>query len=297
MDYFPIRIGTLRSGEPTQFDVFVQVADHHIHYFKAADAVDANRILSLKTKGVKKLFIQPQDEDTYLKYLDAGLERLKDKSITLTERGAAARDTVLTSAENAAKNVQTAKGYAITESHVQKVVGFLTSESNGFASMFKSSECASDVFEHATNVVTLSLKLAIQCGITAPQDLLKLAMAGLLHDLGKTQNADPADETIDPQHPMNAVAKLQDKPYVNAGILSLIMDHEEFGEGGGYPGKKRLSTLPKLQQILNLCNDFDRTCSQKQIAPADAMKLYYVDKIGAFDLQLLGKLAEVLKLK
>lgn len=305
MSYIPIRLGTLRPWQAVNFDVFIKISDRHIHYIKKADPFDGDRIISLKTKGVKKLFIPVESETDYLAYLDAGLDQLKDTKVTLADRADIARDSVMTSAENASKNIQTESGFRQTEGQIHKILDFLTSENGAMKQILSTSGVAADVFHHTTHVVTLSLSLAGKLGVVDPKTLLNLGMGALLHDIGKEgldlDNALPR-ESMNPdqlktymRHPEAALMKAQNKPYINSQVLELILNHEEIGEGNGFPGKKRLKTLSQSQQILNLCNEYDRVCTVNKVPPLEAIKQFYLDKMGLFELSHLTKLQEIIK--
>ncbi len=304
----PVRIGTLRAGVPITFDLFVQVGQRHLHYLRKKDEIDPERIKSLKSKGVKKLFIPEEEEPLYLAYLEAGLNQLgKDSKLKLEDKGALAKDSLSTESENAIKNVSTEQGYRSTEGRIQKVIDFLLNDAGAVQSVLKASGVASDTFMHSANVATISLGLATRLGITAAQDHMELGLAAILHDMSKSQlgfagsdrysQLPPDRQKEFEKHPAHAATFLASKPYVTKGVLQLITDHEEIGEAAGYPNKKRISQLPLSSQVLNLCNHYDGYCQEKGLAPLDAMATFFSDKLGLFDLGHIKQLKEVLSKK
>jgi HD-GYP domain-containing protein (c-di-GMP phosphodiesterase class II) len=304
MELIPVRIGTLRPWQPVNFDVFIKIGDRHVHYIKKDDPFDGDRIASLKAKGVKKLFVPKEAENSYLAYLDMGLTQLKDSQLTLNDRADIARDGMITAAEHAKERIQTEAGFRATEGQVNKVLEFLVSEQGAMRQILSSSGFATDISQHAANVVTLSVKLATQQALPSPE-ILSLGVAALIHDVGKEDlGLDPtlAREKMTPEqiiqyqkHPEIAANKFFDKPYISKTILDLVLNHEEVGDGAGFPNKKRLGTLSKTQQILNLCNEYDRTCMVNQISPMDAIKKFYVDKLGHFDMALMKALGSIIQ--
>jgi HD-GYP domain-containing protein (c-di-GMP phosphodiesterase class II) len=303
MRYIPVRINTLRASQPVGFDVFIKIGDRYLHYIRRSDLFDADRISALKSKGVVKLYIPSEGEADYLKYLDEGLNQLKDRKVTVEQRALVAQGTMTVAAENARESVQTAARYRQTEKQVQSVMEFMLSEKSAVHQMMASG-MATDVYQHASHVVTLSLKLAGKAGIQDPKTLIHLGLAGLLHDIGKEGDGlDPLlpreqlnseQRKIYQGHPERAVALVQDKAHVTKDVIEMILNHEEIGDGAGFPNKKRLNTLSMSQQILNLCNEYDRVCTVNKVAPLEAVRQFRIDKIGLFDLKLLGYLAEIL---
>jgi HD-GYP domain-containing protein (c-di-GMP phosphodiesterase class II) len=303
-EFIPVRIGTLRPWQAVNFDIFIKIGERHVHYIQKEDPFDGDRIAALKAKGVKKLYVPKDAEGLYLAYLDAGLGQLKDAKLTLNDRADIARDSITTAAEGAAEKVQTQAGYLATEGQVGKILDFLVSEQGAMRQMLSNVGFATDVSQHSANVVTLSVKLASSLGLIGA-DLLNIGVAALIHDIGKEglgldptiprESLTPEQKIIYQKHPEAASNKLIDKPYINKAILDLVLNHEEIGEGAGFPNKKRLSTLPKTQQILNLCNEYDRMCTVNKISPMDAIKQFYIDKLGLFDMELLKALTGIIQ--
>ena len=305
MAFLPVRIGTLRPGAPVRFDVHILVAEKYVHYIRSADTFDPDRIERLRSKGVKKLYIPEESEPAYLAYLDAGLEDLSNKDLPLEERSSLVGSAIVTDAENALHNCETEQGYHRTEDRIGKVVSFLTSEDGAIKNILASTGCSLDNFQHAANVTSLALGLANRLGITSARDLLDLGIAGLLHDsalmnLGFGADVQPENLSVAElkqyqKHPTEVAHLLAGKPYINRNILELIANHEEIGEGAGFPQKKRLSTLPLSSQVLNLCDAYDHFASVQRMAPLDAAKKFFSDKIGFFNLDHIRELSALLK--
>jgi len=305
MAFLPVRIGTLRPGDVVNFNIYILIADKYVHYIRTSDPFEPERIERLRGKGVKKLYIPEDSEAAYLTYLDAGLNQLKDTKISVRERSNLVSSSMVTEAENALHNVQTESGYKKTEERVSKVVDFLTSETGALKDILASTGTALDNFQHSANVTSMALGIASRLGVTQTRDIMDLGIAGLLHDSALPKLGFSADCKWDKlagedlkkyqEHPIAAAHQLAGKPYINREILELIANHEEIGEGAGFPGKKRISTLPLKQQVLNLCNNFDHYCFLKGTPPLEAAKSFLNEKIGLFDLEHIKILTSVLK--
>lgn len=305
MSYFPVRINTLRPDDVICFDVFVQVGERYIHYIRRSDPFDGERIVRLKEKGVKKLFIQEDAEQDYLKYLDAGLDRLKDEKLAPTERLALVHDALVTDAENVSRNIENQPGYIHTEQRMKKAAEFLTSENGIVKNVLDSAGFSQDSFQHCANVSTLSVGLASLLGVTQTSELVELGIAALLHDIGYLKldfnpRVSISELTLEQlnqfhRHPVIGAEMLSERPYINKKMRDLVSDHEEKGDGIGFPNKKRISTLSLPSQILNLCNEYDRYSFEKKISHKDAAKGFFQDRIGAFDLNHIKMLVTLFK--
>lgn len=301
----PIRIGTLRPGDNVNFDIYILVGDHYTHYIRTSDSFDPERIEKLRSKGVKKLFIPILSEPAYLVYLDKGLTDLSNKAVPVEQRSEVMNGAMVTEAENAIRNMETESGYKQTEGRIQKMIDFLVNEAGALKSVLMAAGCSADTFQHSATVSSLSLGLAGKLGVKSARDVLDLGIASLLHDsalekLGfkpgiKFKDLPVADQKKYQEHPAAAAQHMSGKKFIGKNILDLIANHEEIGNAAGYPNKKWLNNLPLTSQALNLCDNFDHYCMENQLVPLDAMKKYFNDKVGLFDLGHMKILSGLLK--
>ncbi len=304
MKYLPVRINTLRPGASVNFDVYLQLGDRYIHYIRDQDPLEESRIKKLKEKKVRKLFIQVESEPKYLEYLDAGLSELSQSNKPEEEKGGIANDSMVTAAENAERNLETEKGYQMTEDHFKKIVTFIQSDRGAIKSILSSAGTSEDNHQHAATVSSLSLSVASKLGVKGNKELVELGIAGLVHDIGK--NSLPFDplklqsELTDDErkqyeaHVTNSLEILTPKKFITPNIIHLVANHEEIGRGRGFPEKKHLSKLPKLNQILNLCNDFDRFCYGNKLEPLKGIDPFYEARADNFNEEHIAILATVL---
>lgn len=304
MDYVPVRLGTLRTEEPTRFDVFLLLTNHYIHYFRDSDPIEESRIVNLKKKGVKKLYIRKEDEPKYLEYLGQGLKSLANTNISVETRSERAHAAIEISAEKMNDWVQSEAAYNSQIDQFDKLVNFFSNESSAVKSIMNTAGVSQDLFQHSANVCTLALGIAKLMNISDKNELNNLGMAAILHDIGKTKMSFDPDKkekmTVSEleefqKHPSMAGELLNGKSYISAEILNLINDHEELGNGKGFPDKKNIVKLPLISQILNLANNFDNYCQEKQKQPLEAIEGFFTDRIGLFELDHMKLIKSVLK--
>ncbi|HTL10955.1 MAG TPA: HD domain-containing phosphohydrolase [Bdellovibrionota bacterium] len=304
MGYLAIRIHTLRPNHRLNFDVFVKVAEKHIHYIRNSEPFDADRLSRLKQKGVKKLYIKRDEEPLYFTYLDQGLVDLADASTQVAARGNLANDALVTDAENIESTLDTEHGFKSLEGRVGKIIQFLSSEKSALKSMMDAAGAAEDVFQHCASVSSLAMGLAIKVTGLPDRELYDLAVSGLVHDLGKAklgvdsatplENLPPEQQELFKKHPSAALDLLQTKKYITPGVLRLVMDHEEVGVGQGYPDRKSLAKMHLTSRILNLVNAYDRFAMTRKASPVGLVQDFFQEKGPLFDGELMSKLGEVL---
>jgi HD-GYP domain-containing protein (c-di-GMP phosphodiesterase class II) len=304
MSYVPIRLKTLRPDVPVLFDVFVLVANKYIHYINKVELFEGRRLDKLQEKGVKKVFVKAEDETLYLAYLDQGLNTLKNKNISTQAKAGMAHDTLVTDISNAERSFQTQDGYSAVRGRVGLIIDFLGSEVGALKSILDAAGVAVDNDEHGANVASLATGLALRVGGVQAKDIGDLALAAMVHDIGKAKlgfaspidfNTLSADQQKEyRKHPDRAFELLSSKKYVTPAILRLVMEHEEYGEARGYPEKKFFTHLSPSSQMLSLCNHFDTYASLKKLRPLEAMSVFRQERGQHFDLNLIQAMADLI---
>lgn len=161
-------------------------------------------------------------------------------------------------------------------------------------------------YDHSRRVAIYANRLARHNG-WARRDACELALAGLVHDLGKTwiQNAVlhkpsalSADERAEMQrHPAIAARILQIYAAPEAVVESVLHHHEAF-DGHGYPDGLAGEAIPLGARILSIADVFDALTSARPYRAAMSQD-YTRDWIAAhagthFDPALVGAFVDLL---
>ena len=303
--YLPIRINTLRANADVNFDVFILVGQRHLHYIRESEPLEGDRIKRLKEKGVKKLFIPEAKESQYLLYLDAGLKTLSNKNEKVEVRAAIANDSMVTSAENVERALDSEQGMQRTEKQMGSIIEFLMSDKGAIKSILSGAGASQDIFQHAATVSSLALAVATRMEIDDQRELTDMGVAALVHDLGKTrmttldplkprEEFSPEEKKLYEKHPAESIALLSGKPMITPHVLGLVANHDELPRGRGFPERKDLNNMKLPYQIFNMVNQFDRYCLEKKTPHAQGVDGFYEKYGELFDADLIGTLATAL---
>jgi HD-GYP domain-containing protein (c-di-GMP phosphodiesterase class II) len=270
MEYTAIRTSTIRPDTELFFDVYVYYKDTHLSYRQISQKIDNTIIEQMKNKKIKKLFIPSDQEPKYLQYLESALGTLQEKTQSIESRGEFAQDALKMEAENIGKTLESEEAYRSSEARIAQVVEFMLSEPKALASMLASAGLSVDDSQHGSTVTSLVLAVAAASKRSEKAELTDLAVSALLHDgslkeLGFDTKAVYADLPKDARpkfrtHPEKSAELVAGKKFITPRVLRIIQDHEEFGDGLGYPEKKRYPKLKIDSQIFNLCDAFDHFC-------------------------------------
>lgn len=148
-------------------------------------------------------------------------------------------------------------------------------------------------YRHCVSVAVYAIALGIGCGFNQEQ-LDNLAVAGLLHDVGKFDvkkrvlNAKHVynDKEMDEmkKHPMFSYEAVKEIPVISSVSRNSILFHHENLDGTGYYGvtEEKLGIFPR---ILRVADTYDALTAQRQYreaySPAYAME-YIMGNVGTF---------------
>lgn len=152
-------------------------------------------------------------------------------------------------------------------------------------------------FQHATNVMILSLTLGKAAGLY-PAQMEALGMGAMLHDIGKVkvpqavlnnEQRNPSEEKFYQMHVDYGVDLLGKS--VADNVQACVWQHHERADGKGFPEQRSLDRISILARIVAIANRYDNLCNPPRIAtaltPAEALSRMFAKEIAAFDRGLL----------
>jgi hypothetical protein len=160
--------------------------------------------------------------------------------------------------------------------------------------------------EHSRRVAALAVRVGMQLGLP-PAALRRLAIAGLVHDIGKLQVPEAilnkpgrlTDEefAVIKTHPRRGADLLAHLGGFEQELPLVLHHHERFG-GGGYPTGIAGSQIPLEARILTVCDVYDALTSMRAYrepwSAERAMQQIVSESGAAFDPACVTALAEVL---
>lgn len=240
-----------------------------------------------------------------MKYLDEALDQLQKADTNVTARAELAQDTLRQESDNIEKTLESEEAYRDSESRIHKVVDFMLKEPSALAGMLASAGLSVDDSAHGSTVSSLSLALGTFSKFVNREELTDIAIAGLLHDNALKELGFDAKSEMDAlgkedkakfrKHPALAVEQVAGKKFITARVLRLIQDHQEYGEGLGFPEKKRYAKLQVDSQIFNLCDAFDHFCIKQGKVAGESIDAFVQAHAANFDEELLGMLEQQIK--
>jgi HD-GYP domain-containing protein (c-di-GMP phosphodiesterase class II) len=142
-----------------------------------------------------------------------------------------------------------------------------------------------DLHGHVHRVSDLAVNLGTGLGLEG-EDLKRLALAGVLHDVGKI-HLDPGilgkpgplteeERELMRRHPELGFAMTRNR--LDPKVAEAILDHHERYDGNGYPFGLRGPEIPILSRVILVADAFDAMTSVRAYQPALPVE-YAVDEI------------------
>jgi HD-GYP domain-containing protein (c-di-GMP phosphodiesterase class II) len=153
--------------------------------------------------------------------------------------------------------------------------------------------------EHSLNVGLLAITFGRHLGLGG-EDLHRLGISGMLHDVGKMRtpleilNKEGAlsekEFEVIRNHPQHGRDILMQHRNVYLGAVDVAHSHHEALDGSGYPRRLPSSSISELTRIVTLCDVYDAItsdrCYKNGKSSLDALHIIYAQRGVKFDATL-----------
>jgi HD-GYP domain-containing protein (c-di-GMP phosphodiesterase class II) len=305
-EFVPIRVSTLRGDQPIDFNAYIQVAEKHILYLRKGDSFEGERLKRLKDKKLRKMFIVPDDENHYRNYLSKNIEMAYDNKSNknIVTRSEIVQGAQQSNTEEVMENADNVEAYNTAKDAAGRYVEFLKNES-ALAAIMNIENVDQNIAHHGVTVATLAVALAAKLNITDPKQTQMLTLGSLLHDFEHFHSGlqvnkplsqfSPDDLKKYKAHPIDGARRVQDKKHFDRPVINIIMQHEEWVNGGGFPAGLTENKMDPLSVIVAPCNALDRSITFESVPRQEAVKNLIINCVGRYPLKYLQLLGEILQ--
>ena len=269
LDLMPLSIDDILQGVEVPLDLYIRLSDEKfVLVAKAGSKPQIDQLKNYQNKSVAYVWVQQKDfyKLAHQAAQIAGIalsrkdlsDQVKTTFVTHSARS------VFSQLGNMGMNLEVYNNAR----QVTEAVISLTEGHNSFSQMLESLKATSDVLlAHSVAVSAISVMIGQELGYEKRATLEKLALGGLLHDVGikalpkELLSKSIANMTTDEihiweTHAFKGMQMLQSLGVVPEDIISIVYEHHENSIGQGFPNRIRDVKMHPLAKIVALANAF-----------------------------------------
>lgn len=307
-DYVPINVLDLKGQTSPGFEtkVHLRINNKFVHFSYENEELSEKKLEKLIESNIDTLFIHKNDEEKFHKYNTHHFRAFGGMSDTeKTKRLNSLLRELVAELLIDDNNENTFEKSRDLMARVKEIVATIVAEdkrpiSKKLESLMKKE---TSYYMHAGNVATYSGLFAVKLGLPEVENI---AIAGLLHDLGKLDNGQNDEEMSSDEiyklHPQRSIDLLKkNKIALPDSSIRAIQQHHEWANGKGFPKGHGLQRISNEARVLAIANVYDHvmTSSEAITTPLQALESMLEENLNPdktqLDTQMLEKLIDIVK--
>ena len=276
IDFVRVPTCILKTLDRTQVDLFLQhdLSEPHVLYREANYPLAQDRANELVQKCDETLFVRAKDYVQFSQDLIDQLEAaLEDELLSSGQRFELVQYAVSLEVEQSLRKVNCDSYVSSSETIGRQIASVLDNGDTLPSDLYGIVRHDFHTFVHVTNVAGYATLLAKELGISKKVELEKIAIGGLLHDMGKrhipssiltkTDPLTPSEWATIKQHPQRGYEELCHRSDLEHGQLMMVYQHHEHMDGNGYPVGAIGEELHPWARLLAVVDVFDALTGQR----------------------------------
>ena len=301
--YIKIRLSSIHPSQPVPVDIFVIINGKYVHYLRAGDYMQNERLVFFEKKAPDQFFIRAQDKNNFQQFLRA---ELLSAQLAPKEKAFILRESSMAIVEDLFETNDMQKAMDNSKTVVADFIDFLGNFPDEMTNLLGLSSHDFYTYNHSLDVSIYSIGLGRLVGYEG-DDLFELGQGGLFHDIGKKfisldiickAGALTDEEWKEMQkHPGYGLSILSEH-HASEAIKASAFEHHENFMGGGYPqGISGLEIHP-MARVVAVADTYDALTTKRSYSepmmPLDALELMKVKLVKKFDPEMLKALEEIM---
>lgn len=259
------------SGKQIQYDIFIRLsAGKYVKIAHQGIDLSLERIRAYKAKGACYLYLRKDDFRKYVGFAFSIANKIRgDRNFPIRSRFIFAKHTSELVFEQLYSDVFDLDTFRHCRTFVENAIDVI-GEDPDIAPLLEALNSHSDhLLLHSVGVSLYSVMLARSMGWISAANIFKIAVGGLLHDIGKKEfsreflnkprvawNAE--DYKLYEGHPGRGVEILEKIQSIPEDVLRIVKCHHESCAGTGFPAKLREPQIHPLARLVSVSNEFCR---------------------------------------
>lgn len=289
-EFCKVSIEDFISEKNTEYGVYIKISNEK--YIKVAHKggkLDEERIKHFKDKGIHFLYVKKSDFDKLVGFaiyvnnaiLQSGAVGTEKKIRFMRYTGELIMEHVFV------KGIDQ-KAFSEAKEFLSSTLEIISKDENVYSVLETLNQHTDYLYVHSLAVSSFSYMIAKSMGYTNAPILFKIAMGGLLHDVGKKEFpneflAKPRHQwsgeeiRLYESHPLRGKEILESMANIPTEVVTMAYEHHENNLGQGFPRKldrKRINPLAQIVSVANIFAEYviKRQDSQATLSPTEAIQ-------------------------
>ncbi|MBT3585087.1 MAG: HD domain-containing protein [Halobacteriovoraceae bacterium] len=313
-EYSLIILGKVNPEAPLPSDIYLHVDKKYIKFRSKGDMITQQKFDLFISKGVKNLYVKNEDIMMFLEWIS---ETAEEEIEGLVAEGGEENRGVF---ERSAGMKEKVYDVFIEEELSTETVGVIQEQVASFVEGIQDDPLAAkairalmeknaSIADHSVNVANLAVYLGMALGHGHQFVLENIYMGSIFHDYGKAKipahllenSGDRLYSQAINDHPLTGCKVIEKSSGVPKQVFSIIRQHHEQWNGGGYPQGLKADEIYDLAQVVALANTFDNLLQEhKRLPQAEKFKraIKYIEMQNGkmFSPKLYPRVLDALKL-
>lgn len=252
------------------------------------------------------MFLIPEHEPQYRSYLKRNIEEAYDPQSgkSIQNRSEIVQGSQQSNAEAVMENPSDELVYSEAKESALKFVEFLQAEGDAFSHIMQLENVDQNIAHHGVTVSTLAVALAKRLGLSDKKQLQLLTLGALIHDIEHFYSGvsiarplkDFSSQELEvyKKHPTLGGQRVQDKKHFDQSVINIIVQHEEYIDGKGWPQGLTESKMDPLAVITASANALDRLICFEEVPQKEATKQLMLTGVGKYPLDHIKILGDIM---
>jgi putative nucleotidyltransferase with HDIG domain len=299
------------SEKNTEYGVFIRISNEK--YIKVAHQggkLDEDRVKHFKDKGIHFLYIKKEDFDKLVGFAIFVNNAIVQSDAVATEKKIRfMRYTGELIMEHVFVKGMDQKAFLEAKDFLNSTLDIISKDQNVFSILNTLNQHTDYLYVHSLAVANFAYMVAKSMGYTNAPILFKIAMGGLLHDVGKKEFSkefimkprhqwSSAEIQLYESHPIRGKEILESMANIPTEVVTIAYEHHENNIGQGFPRKLDRKRINPLAQIVSVANIFAEYVIKRQenqviLSPMEALQKIEFHKKDYVNEQVLESLKRI----
>lgn len=308
--YFPVSPLMLFPNSKSEFGVYLKLDGRFVLYAHPNENFTEEHRKRLYQHGVEEIYVLTNQRRQYEEYVEANLGNfLQNNELPIRERSRVFYNASISIIKDTFENCLPG---AMEREQFDRIVKFVTTgtkfllQNGSLKSVAALISHDYQTYSHCLHVFVFATAILQTYDIDEDQ-LFRLGMGAILHDIGKTLipkyvlnkkgKLNKEERDIINTHPLMGAALCTKVPLSHDAINCILFHHEKM-DGSGYPAGLQSADLPLAVKAITVADVYTALTAERPYAraraPFEALTMMRDEMPGHFDVRILKRLIAVL---